>query len=234
MPERYSARLTYASTLIMNNAGFKDAAYILRPSSIYDVDPAIGGASAFGLAEFSQFYGRYKVYSSNVSLHVSNLEVEPVTFFAVPSLENPGNNPSDVGPWFAATSSKMISLGPYTANSAGTLRHSFATQKLTGVDFYAEDAYAAPVNNNPASNVYWVLGAVKAGPSNFSSGLGVAVVVKMVITVHFYGRKPLVSPSAQLHRVTQDNIEYPPPIPVYMVPVPTPPVGPPMLPKQSS
>lgn len=87
MPERYSARLTYASTLIMNNAGFKDAAYILRPSSIYDVDPAIGGASAFGLAEFSQFYGRYKVYSSNVSLHVSNLESSQSPFSLFPPLK---------------------------------------------------------------------------------------------------------------------------------------------------
>lgn len=222
MPERYSARLTFATTLQINNAGFKDAAYVLRPSSVYDVDPAIGGASAFGLAEFSQFYSRYKVHSSVLTINIGNLEPEPVTVFLTPSLDNPGNNPSDIGPWFASTVTRMKSLGPYNGNGAASLRHSFVTQALTGVDFYADDAYAAPVNNSPASNTYWILGAVKTGPNNFSTGLGVAVVLKMVITVHFYGRKPLVSPAAKIHRVSDETALSPPPIPVFMVAPPTP------------
>lgn len=217
MPERYSARLTFASTIQMNNAGFKDAAYVLRPSSVYDVDPALGGASAYGLAEFSQFYSRYKVHSSVLSINVANLEVEPITVFLTPSLDNPGNNPSDIGPWFASTATRMRSLGAYNGNGASSLRHSFATQQLTGVDFYAEDAYAAPVNNNPASNTYWVIGAVKAGPSNFTSGLGVAIVLKLTLTVHFYGRKPLASPAATFHHHADEPSTYPLPIPVYMV-----------------
>ncbi len=220
MPERYSARLTFATTLVLNNAGFKDAAYILRPTSIYDVDPAIGGASAFGLAEFSQFYERYKVQKSSLSLHASNLESEGVTIFLTPSLDNPGNNPSDLGPWFASTVTKMRPLGAFGANSSATLRHSYATQTLSGVDFYAEDDYAASVTANPAKNTYWMIGLVKAGPSNFS--YGVSIVLKMVITVHFYGRKPLASPSLSIHRPDAETEDYPPPIPVYMVPAPLP------------
>lgn len=222
MPERYSARLTFATTFVLNNAGFKDAAYVLRPTSIYDVDPAIGGASAFGLAEFSNFYGRYKVHSSTLSLHASNLDSEGATLFLTPSTENPGNNPSDIGPWFAATATRMKPMGSYTANSAVSLRHSYATQTLSGVDFFAEDAYASAVNTNPTANTYWIVGAVRAGPSNFI--YGVSVVLKMVITVHFYQRKPLVSPAASIHRPQLESDPYPPPIPVYMVPAPAAPV----------
>jgi len=116
----------------------------------------------------------------------------------------------------------MKPMGAYTANSTVILRHSYATQTLSGVDFFAEDAYAAAVNANPTSNTYWVIGAVKAGPSNFTNG--VSLVVKTVITVHFYQRKVLASPAAILHRPQQEQVDYPPPIPVYMVPAPTPPV----------
>jgi len=124
----------------------------------------------------------------------------------------------------------MKPMGAYTANSAMTLRHSYATQTLSGVDFFAEDAYASAVNNNPTSNTYWIVGAVKAGPSNFTNGI--SIVLKMVITVHFYGRKPLVSPAASIHRTDQDYPPYPPPVPVYMVPAPTP--TPPLAPRTVS
>lgn len=213
MPERYSARLTFATTINLNNAGFKDAVYVLRPTSIYDVDPALGGASAYGLAEFSQFYSRYKVHSSSIRVDCANLDSQPITFFLTPSLTNPGNNPSDVGPWFASTAMRQRSLGPFTGNAAATLVHNYSTQTLSGVDFFAEDSYAADVNANPTANTYWILGAVKAGPGNMT--VGIALVVKMVITVHFYGRKPLVSPSAALHR-REAEIPYPAPIPVYL------------------
>lgn len=213
MPERYSAKLTFATTINLLNVGFKDATYVLRPTSVYDVDPAIGGASAYGLAEFSQFYSRYKVHSSTIHVDCSNLDSQPMTFFLTPSLTNPGNNVSDIGPWFASTASRQRSLGPFTGNAASTLRHSYATQTLSGVDFFAEDGYASDVNNNPTLNTYWVLGAVKAGPGNMVNGI--ALVVKLVLTVHFYGRKPLVSPAAKLHRNEADE-PYPAPIPVYL------------------
>lgn len=213
MPERYSARLTFATTINLNNSGFKDAAYVLRPTSIYDVDPAIGGASAYGLAEFSQFYSRYKVHSSSIRVDCANLDSQPITFFLTPSLTNPGNNPSDIGPWFASTASRQRSLGPFTGNAASTLTHNYSTQTLSGVDFFAEDAYASDVNATPTANTYWILGAVKAGPGNMA--VGVALIVKMIITVHFYGRKPLVSPSATIHRREAEE-PYPAPIPVYL------------------
>lgn len=213
MPERMSVKLTFATTIRLNNASFKDAAYVLRPTSVYDVDPAIGGASAYGLAEFSQFYQRYKVHSSTISVDVGNLDTEPATFFIAPSLTNPGNNPSDIGPWFASTAMRKRPLGAYTGNSTATLRHSMATQTLSGVDFFAEDGYASEVNNSPTLNTYWILGAVKAGPSNFTYGF--SLVVKLTMTVHFYGRKPLASPAAILHRRDTSDI-YPAPIPVYL------------------
>lgn len=219
MPERYSAKLTFATTINLNNAGFKDAVYVLRPTSVYDVDPALGGASAYGLAEFSQFYERYKVHSSVIQVDVGNLDSEPTSFFLTPSLTNPGNNPSDIGPWFASTAMRKCALGAFSANSTRSLRHSYATQTLSGVDFFAEDGYASAVNNNPTLNTYWILGAVKAGPSNFT--FGVALVVKLVLTVHFYGRKPLASPAATIHRRAIETI-YPPPMPVYITNPPTP------------
>lgn len=230
MPERYSAKLTFATTINLNNSGFKDAAYILRPTSVYDVDPAIGGASAYGLAEFSQFYERYKVHSSTIEVDVGNLDNEPCTFFLTPSLTNPGNNPSDIGPWFAATSMRKRPLGAFQANSAASLRHSMSTQTLSGVDFFAEDGYASAVNNSPTLNTFWILGAVKAGPSNFTYGL--AVIVKLVMTVHFYGRKPLASPAALLHR-RETPTTYPPPIPVYLTNPPTTPLPPAPTPSPS-
>lgn len=214
-PERLSVKLQFGATYDIKNVGFRDASYVFRPSSVYDIDPAIGGASCYGLTEYSQFYEKYRVVSSKISLHMSNTDLEGVIVSITPSTSNPGNNMSDVTPFIANPLSKFKSLAGYQGSASGTLTHYCTTQQISGVATTAEDGYSALVTTNPLENWYWVIVLAKAGVSTLTNGI--SVLVRIETTVHFYDRKTFTTALSAHKGNVSDPASFPPPMPVYMV-----------------
>lgn len=212
-PERLSVRLQFTGIYDIKNVGFRDASYVFRPSSIYDVDPAIGGASSYGLAEYAQFYKKYRVFSSKISLQMTNTDLEGIIISITPSTDNPGKNMSDIGPYISNPLTKFRTIGGYQGNSAGTMSHYCTTQQIAGVTTTAEDGYSSLTTTNPLENWYWVICAAKAGVSTISNG--VSMLVKIEMTVHFYDRKVLAT-ILSAHTNVDAPDTFPPPIPVYL------------------
>lgn len=213
-PERLSVKLQFTGAYDIKNVGFRDASYVFRPSSPYDVDPAIGGASSYGLAEYANFYSKYRVYSSKITLHMSNTDLEGVIVSLTPSTLNPGNNMSDIGPYISNPLTKFRPIGGYQGNSASTLTHFCTTQRMSGVATTAEDGYSSLVTTNPIENWFWVICLSKAGVSTLSNG--VSLVVKIEMTVHFYDRKTLATTLYRHVTRADPPAVFPPPIPVYL------------------
>lgn len=218
-PERLSVKLQFTGAYDLNNAGFKDAGYVFRPTSPYDVDPSIGGASSYGLAEYANFYSKYRVYSSKISLYLNNTEQEGSVISITPSTDNPGLNPSDIGPYISNPLTKFRPIGGFQGNSAAVLSHYMTTQRMAGVSTTAEDGYSSLVTTNPVENWYWIICLVKTGLSNLT--YGASMVVKIEMTVHFYDRKTLATTLYRHPSTSAQGVPFPPPIPVYLTTPPS-------------
>lgn len=220
VPERLSVRLQFTEIYNVKNVGFRDAAYVFRPSSAFDVDPALGGATAYGLTEYANFYSKYRVFASKITLQMTNTDLEGVTVGITPSTTNPGNNPSDISPFISNPLTKFRTIGGFQGNSAGVLEHNMTTQRMSGVATTAEDGYSALVNANPVENWFWVISLVKGGVSTITNG--VSILVKIEMTVHFYDRKILPAILKVREAALDPPDTFPPPIPVYITQPPTP------------
>lgn len=70
-PREMRVKLKYASltpaSVPSGTTGFRQA---YRCNSVYDPDPNIGGISAYGFAQWSQFYQRYTVVASSATIRV--------------------------------------------------------------------------------------------------------------------------------------------------------------------
>lgn len=216
--------MDHTSTLRLNSAGAKFSNYVFRPSSIYDVDPSIGGATCYGYTEYEPFYTSYRVYASTIQVFCSNLEAEGNNVFLLASETSPGNNVADLSPYFAHPRARYLPLGPYQGNAAGRLSASCTTQAISGVSTFAADEYTGVFGSSPANNWFWIIGTYKAGNNLV---YGVDLVVKIKITVDLFDRKIVTTGLTKLHQVPADAQGFPPPIPVYMVSPPIPPLSPP-------
>lgn len=216
VPDRLRVVMDHTAILRMSAAATQ-CNYGFRPSSIYDVDPSIGGASCYGYAEYLPFYSSYRVYSSSIEIFASNLELEGANLFVLATPQNPGNNVADLSPYYAHPRARYLPLGPYTGNGSGRLSASCTTRAISGVTTLAADEYTSEFGTNPANNWFWTIGAIKT-TNNFSYGIDMTVKIK--ITVDLFDRKVVQTGLAMLHRIPAGVSAYPPPIPVYMVPQP--------------
>jgi len=222
VPERISVPLQWTEIYNLRNVGFRDAALVFRPSSAFDVDPALGGAIAYGFTEYAQFYSKYRVFSSRISLNMTNTDLEGITVGITPSTLNPGNNPADLSPYISNPLTKFRTIGGFQGNSAGFLSHAMSTQKMSGVTTTAEDGYSSLTTTNPVENWFWVISGVKGGVSTITNG--VSILVKIEITCHFYDRRILPAVLGQRTSSLAEPAPFPPPIPVYITNPPPPPV----------
>lgn len=218
VPERIRVRLQFVAHFQWYASSAKEANYVFRPSSPFDVDPATGGASAYGFTEYSNFYFRYRTHSSSITVDASNLDTEGTCLYVVPSSDNPGNNLSNAAIYFTNPACRYKMLGPYQGNAAGRVKHHITTRQIVGVDGDALDAYSSLCTANPSSNWYWVVGLLKTAPSNMT--YGAAFIVKIKMDVEFFDRRTLATQLESFHKVAPVGTSpapFPPPQAVYIV-----------------
>jgi len=218
MPSRYRVALKYSTKLILTDASSADANVRFRPSSIYDVDPNVGGGSYYGFAEVSAFFNKYRVHASRITLLIVNRDAEGHVPYVLPIPTDPGANVSDPSRYYMNNLAKKKVVGNYAGTSVARLTSYSTTSSVSGVQEYAEDTYTADVGANPVDNWFWFIGTRFLGSGSMTYGLSIDVEIETI--VDFFDRKVLTEPAYLATPKGAANLvgaPYPPPQPVYMV-----------------
>lgn len=214
MPERVRRTLTYYDDIQMNNVGQYFANIQYRPTSIFDVDPVVGGRKCYGYDAMSTFYEKYRVVSSHIVVKAGNLETTPISVFVCPTQVNPGVNTSSWRQYAADPCSKLQMLGGYTGNSVSTISNSMTTVQLAGVDGKALDDYSSDFGTNPVLEWFWFIGLTKSTPNVLVYGASLSIEIHIVCD--FFSRKVLADPSYDHIPTVVTPVPYPSPPTVYV------------------
>jgi len=74
MPDEMLVEFPYAEYLAINNAGVFGTTITRQCNALYDPDPAVGGSSFVGLANWANFYSYYRVISYRYEIELVNAE----------------------------------------------------------------------------------------------------------------------------------------------------------------
>jgi hypothetical protein len=144
---------------VMNNTGLTYSTVRFRPSSAFDIDPVLGSTAIPGFNELSSFYGKYRVLSSKITVHFSNLEKNPVNVYIWPTNFDLGANYVFLAASMAAPFSKKGVISARTGNDHKVLSKYMRTADIFGTDeVLYDDDYSAVITTNPNNNWYWNVG----------------------------------------------------------------------------
>lgn len=79
LPDQVDIELPYVYASTLTAAGSTSANKSFTANALYDPDPAVGGTSFVGLAEYAALYAKYRVISFKWKLEVSNKEDQPLS-----------------------------------------------------------------------------------------------------------------------------------------------------------
>jgi len=185
VPLRY-----YWPTVILNNAGVRNASHQLRINAPFNVDATLGTINASGFTEWATLYQKYRVHSVEIKAVFNNLDAVP-TFCAVQlSTVSYATNALTQAFW-QNDFTKWRSLGQSTGNDYSKdvlLNHSM--KQLVG-DPAAEtdDDYAALVTGVPNILLYCNF-AIDSGAAAITMTIGSAVRIEVTMHTYFFNRQP--------------------------------------------
>ncbi len=223
VPNRMRITLHYSAKGILNDNTSADANIRFRPSSIYDVDPTVGGSSYYGFTEMAAFYTKYKVISSSITVMGANRDGEASIVYVLPVTSDPGVNVADPARYYMNPLARKRTAAMYQATPVYRVTAHATTKSLSGVSTTADDNYTADVGANPTDNWYWFIGLRYIGASTMTYGVSYDVEIKT--QVDLFDRKVLSDPAYLLPKpqpsIANPGPTFPPPIPVYNVPPPS-------------
>lgn len=197
VPDRLITTLNYIDVnhSSIGNPATVYGSYRYRPTSVYDIDPSIGGTTVAGFAELAAFYNYYRVHSSSIKVHFVNQDTATAPLIIVLPLNNdPGSGPSaaTIQSWQMNPYSHFKLLSAKGGMDRGVVFNHITTEKFVGsraVRF--DDSYASAVTTIPSNNWFWGVGVLSEGGVNFTNGLTFQVLLS--VRVEFYDRKELTS-----------------------------------------
>lgn len=161
VPDTFTTNLKFidSSHTVLNNSGLTYATIRFRPSSAYDIDPTLGSTSVPGFNEWASFYGRYRVLSSKINVHFSNLEKVPINAYIWPSNYDLGANYVFLAASIASPFSTHTVLGPITGLDSKVLSKRIRSDEIFGSnEVFTDQDFGAVINSNPTNNWYWNIG----------------------------------------------------------------------------
>jgi len=196
VPDKMYSRLKYSGIQQITVAiGAAASAVRWRPSSVFDVDPLLGGTTIPGFTELAGLYGSYRTTRSNIKLEVAPQDSARVaSVVVVPLNVDPGSGPS------AATQSSWT-MNPYAiyeiTGTAGSpniiIKNSMSTEKIFGSKMvYFDDAFSSLVTTSPTNNWFWAVSIITGftvGGSNYIT----TILLDLELDVEFFNRKSLTS-----------------------------------------
>jgi hypothetical protein len=164
----------------LTNAGLTYASFRLRPSSAFDVDPAVGGSSMIGFNELAAIYGKYRVLSSSLEVQVDNKELFPVHVCAFATNFDLGNNYAGVQSYFGNSVAKWRHLSAIGGQDRGKIILPNITSEMIAGTRTAnfDDDYASAVTTSPVNNWYWNIGLWTGNATVLNNGIGILTVVR--------------------------------------------------------
>lgn len=169
--------------------------YTLTGNGLYDPDITQVGRQCTGYDQWCQFYNKYIVYGSKITVTALNQATNyDYTVYLIPTLEQTPN-------WYGLSTYEVGEL-PYNKYSAmfGTaenknwkkMKHYMSTKKIAGIKNIDEADFGTLTSSNPVNTCwYWQLYVV---PFNWYSGpntLDMLFDVKITYYARFYDRVTL-------------------------------------------
>jgi len=196
VPDKMYSRLKYSGVQQITVAiGAAATAVRWRPSSVFDVDPLLGGTTIPGFTELAGLYGSYRTTRSNIKLEVAPQDTSRVaSVVLVPLNVDPGSGPS------SATQSSWT-MNPYaiyeifgTAGSPNIcIKNSMSTEKIFGSKMvYFDDAFSSLVTTSPTNNWFWAVSII-TGFTVATTNYITTILLDLEIDVEFFNRKSLTS-----------------------------------------
>jgi len=192
MPDRLVTNLEFIDTtsVLINQAGSLIASRRYRPTSVYDVDPALGSTTVIGFSELAALYGSYRTLKSNIVVEISNLEAFPLIGVVWPSNSDLGANYGQLQAVLASPYSVHGNMSSKGGIDRISLRQNLSTVKFVGSQTaITDDNYRSAVNTIPTSNWYWNIGVWSLTGTNLVSGS--AALIRIMMQVEFSQRNPL-------------------------------------------
>ena len=202
-PDRMFIKMRFA--YIVRVSGTVAQQYVFCGNSIYDPDPAIGGASAEGFNQWMAFYQFYRVHNSSI-----RVDVTPDYTGASPNYSNIRAIvvPSTTATWtlspMAASCSRFARKGhiAWTGKGLATITNRMSTCKLLGLRSNEGDMYSLSGTSSSNPTILWYWHILFDGMNGSSSD--VKVISEHVITysVELWKRKDTIElsvPVVDLH-----------------------------------
>jgi len=153
-----NVKLKYWAVQTLSLAAATTVNYRYRPTSAYDIDPALGGTSMAGFAELSGFYSSYRVTGSRIKVTVSNPSTTlPISVIVLPMNADPTNAFSaaniiaSVGNPYA-----QVKQAPLLGGPPAVITNAMTTVKIFGDPaVYYDHNFSSLVNTVPANNWFW-------------------------------------------------------------------------------
>lgn len=151
------------------------------------MDPLVASTAMPGFAEWSQFYMRYVVRSSKLSVAFMNNEAFPAMVFVVPTNVSYTANTTlaNVRLLLAQPYSRSSKVGSLTGNGVTTVTHSMRTDHFSGFpDVRLDDTYGAlTTGTSPTNNWYWNIGYISGLAGTVA---GMLLHVEFEVEIEFY------------------------------------------------
>lgn len=168
-PTRLRVKLPYNVRWTDSHTG--PTGWIFRGNSIYDPDYSLGGSAAIMLSLLSEFYTRYHVRGSSISITSVNTSAsgsigDLLIYQSIAAVRNPGST-TDVDPWgqnvhkrrFYKNKLMPIVAAPGMPRNTRPLRMYMSTRTILapgpGSQAVSGDSVTAPTNDNPTSQWFW-------------------------------------------------------------------------------
>jgi len=193
MPSEALTRLQWPSSFILTSVGAQKTSKRWKTNDAFDIDPVLGSTATPTFAEFSLFYGFYRVHRYHYRIEMVNTQAFPLTAYVL----NVNNDPGVLGANFEAYSTadfgqrKILSQsGTVGARQIFTGSHSISSIVGT-IAPETEDNYRALVTGSPLDLTWLGLGLDTHSATNLMTAGGVYCQLSIVLETRLFGRKEL-------------------------------------------
>jgi len=176
MPQKCRTQLRFQAYPGLISALTDSHSLVYRPTSYYDVDPAVGGGSYAGYTFFAAQYGRYRVTGFKYKVTFINLETTGVAVScqAIPSGGTP--NSGTAADYVEAASEndygQVAICAPTSSTPEQVIEGYVDTVKLWGTpEAKTAEGWAAAIGGSPSANSWLRISAHKLNATPMTVGV---------------------------------------------------------------
>lgn len=176
IPDKIRTRLKVLINVGLTSALTSSSALIYRPTSYFDVDPALGGASFAGYTYFASAYSRYRVTSFKYKATFVNLESVAVVVGcqAIGQTATPNSGTASNFTEYAVENEwgQYSICGPTTSQPKEVITGYVDCQKVWGTpEVKTAPEWAATAGGNPVANTWLRIAANMPNGANLTNGV---------------------------------------------------------------